>query len=159
MANVTYVSDNLPAFVLEAAQRLRSAELALTPAQNNLSISYGDSLATITGTLPVVNAVVAGTAGISALVSDYTPLVDPVLTDTVLSDVTVDNAAETLFAAVVRLDAAESVKLANNQPLPEGAGTTYSISEGGATFSAIIPISYAVATDGSITVATSNYVA
>lgn len=159
MANATLVSTTLPKLVAEIARYVMNAERALTPAQANVTMTFGDALVTIAGSLPVTQSIDTASGNIVTAFTDYLPALDPVTTGTPISDITTDNMLEALYASVVRLDAAEAARLAANGTLPAGVGSSLSIVNGVASFTAVLPVSYSVDNSGNQVATISNYLA
>lgn len=159
MPNVNFVSTTLPKFVAEAARRLMEAERALPAPLANVTMSFGDTLLTVSGSLPVGSSIDLATGNVVIAFSDYTTGSVPVLTGTALSDVTASSLSEVLYNAVIRLDAAEAARIAAAGTLPLGAGSTFTISEGQASFTAVLPVVYTLDVSGNQVATVPNYLA
>lgn len=159
MAVITLVSDELPSFVAEASRRLIQQESSLPTPLTSASQSFGENRLTVTASLPGSIAIDPGTGDSRFAIANTTPADTLVLTGTPLSDVTTNSLAEALFVAALRLDAAEAAKISSGSDIPAGSGTSYSIANGVATFSSILPITYSVDAAGAQVVTVSNYAA
>lgn len=145
----TLKSTALPALALEVAESLRSVEAGLTPAQNRVSISYGNSnaaprIVTITAALPQTRSRVAADAGTKFLFTDYAP--DALtLTGTPLEGQAIEGLAEALGVIAEELDSAERAKLAAGGTIPAGVGTDISYANLEASIS--INLAYSMVVD------------
>lgn len=161
---VTLLSANLPALVLEVAERLRSTEAALTPAQNRVTINYGNSassprIVTITASLPFTRSRVAADGGTKMIYNDYAPVDSLVLTDTPLDGMAVESLAEALGVAIEDLEAAERAKVAGGDSLPTGVGTTLTYSGSQASFTAQMAYTISFDATGKPVYTVTNHVA
>lgn len=140
MPAITFQSNTIPALAAEAARVLMQAERSLTTPQTRVTMSFGETLLTITGSVPLSVAAVAADGGLKASYTNYTPdYTIGSVAGTPLSDLTLDNLSEVMAQVIIAQDAEERAKLAANETLPTGVGTTYAIEADQMTFSTTVP--------------------
>lgn len=159
MPAITFASTHIAAFVAESARVLMTAERALTTPQTRVTMSFGETLLTVSGSVPLSVAAVAADGGAKASYSDYTPAYTiAALAGTPLAALTLDNLSEVMAQAVIALDAAERTKINANGALPTGVGSTYAIEAEQMTFSAVVPYDVSLSA-GNQVIAVTDYLA
>jgi hypothetical protein len=150
-------SATLPALVAEASRILFNAERALTVPESTIGISLGETILTITGSLPVVVTALTATGNGQVVFANRVTSVVPVLTGTALADLTADSIAEVIANAAIRLDTAEATAQAINPNFPAGVGVDYSITASVFTFTASLPYTASLDASGNQVITVTDY--
>ncbi len=159
----TLRSTTLPAIALEIAEALRTVESNLTPPQNRITVSYGNSnvsprILTITATLPYTQSRVSGDAGTKFLYTDYAP--DAVtLTGTPLAGQAIESLAEALGVVAEELDNGERARIAAGNTIPAGVGTDIAYANLEASITINLPYAMTINADGRPVATVTNYLA
>lgn len=152
-------STSLPALLAESARILFNAERALSTPESTIGISLGETILTITGSLPVAVSGLTASGNGQVLFTDRVPAIEPVLTGTPLSDMTADSMAEVIANTAIRLDAAEATAQASDPNFPAGVGVDYSITASVFNFTASLPYVASLSATGAQIITVTDYLA